>query len=94
MPGTLIDGASRVYEDNSACINMVKNPKGWKRTKHIPPCFHFVRDLAEDEVIDIQHIPTWKQVADIMTKALPPKDFCKFRDRLLGLLPDADILSK
>ena len=94
MPGTLIDGASRVYEDNSACINMVKNPKGWKRTKHIPPCFHFVRDLAEDEVIDIQYIPTWKQVADIMTKALPPKDFCKFRDRLLGLLPDADILSK
>ena len=41
MPGIHIDGASRVYEDNAACINMVKNPKGWKRTKHIPPCFHY-----------------------------------------------------
>ena len=87
-------GPHSYSEDNHACINMVKNPKGWKRTKHIDVRLHFVRDLAEEDVINIKYIPTWKQIADALTKPLPLPQFAKFRDRLLGQLHDADILSK
>ena len=73
---------------------MVKNPKGWKRTKHIDVRLHFVRDLAEENILDIQYVPTWKQIADSLTKPLPQMQFEKFRDRLLGQLQDADILAK
>ena len=56
-----------VYEDNRACINMVKNPKGWKRTKHIDVALHFVKDLAEDEKLDIVYVPSARQIADALT---------------------------
>jgi hypothetical protein len=94
LPGRQLAGATKIYEDNTACINMVKNPRGWKRTKHIDVRLHFVRDLAESNTLDLEYVPTWKQVADAMTKPLPPAKFLLFRDRLLGQLEVGDILSK
>ena len=85
-------GPTVLFEDNTACINMVKNAKGWKHTKHIDVRLHFVRDLAEQGILDIEYVPTWKQVADAMTKALPLKDFLKFRDLLLGQKDTPEVL--
>ena len=82
--------ATMVYEDNQSCINMVKNPKGWKHTKHIDVRLHFVRDLSEAGLIKLQHVTTDKQVADALTKPLGLTAFPKFRDRMLGLLASAD----
>ena len=79
-----------VFEDNQSCIKMVENPRGWKHTKHIDVRLHFVRDLSEAGKIKLQHVGTDKQIADALTKALSALHFPKFRDRMLGLLADAN----
>ena len=80
----LATGPHLVLEDNQACIKMPTNPKGWKRTKHIDVRHHFVRDLVESDVVQIQHIGTDLQAADLLTKALHGKLFKKHRAFIMG----------
>ena len=49
-------------------INILKNPIQHSRTKQIDICYHYIRSLVEDKVIDLRHIPTENQLADILTK--------------------------
>ena len=86
LPIPARDGSVLVLEDNQACIKMATNPKGWKRTKHIDVRYHFVRDLVDNDTIFLQYVRTVDQVADMLTKALGPTQFKRFRDLMLGLL--------
>jgi hypothetical protein len=45
------------------------------RTKHIEVRYHFLRDNVEKGNIDLIHVPTEKQLADILTK---PSDRATF----------------
>jgi hypothetical protein len=45
------------------------------RTKHIEVRYHFLRDNVETGNIDLIHVLTEKQLADILTK---PLDLAKF----------------
>lgn len=58
------------------------NPVLHGRSKHIDVRFHFLRELVENEVINLVHCGTRDQVADIMTKPLPLDAFLRLRDRL------------
>ncbi|XP_020415606.1 uncharacterized protein LOC109948093 [Prunus persica] len=40
------------------------------RTKHIDIRHHFIRDLVEDKILSLEFVPSVKQLADILTKAL------------------------
>jgi hypothetical protein len=59
-----------IYEDNKASITMALQLASTHRCKHISINLHFVRDLIEKGFIEIFHIPTKLQVADMLTKAL------------------------
>ena len=41
------------------------------RSKHIDVRNHFLRNLTEEGVIEVTHVPSEKRPADILTKALP-----------------------
>ena len=56
--------------DNESAINIVENPKDHTRTKHIDIRYHFLRDHVEKGDIDIPHVGTDMQLADIFTKPL------------------------
>jgi hypothetical protein len=45
------------------------------RTKHIEVRYHFLRDNVEKGNIDLIHVPTEKQLADILTKPLAKLHF-------------------
>jgi hypothetical protein len=64
-----------LYCDNLSAINISKNPIQHSRTKHIDICHHFIRDLVEDKVVNLEHVATEEQVADIFTKALDANQF-------------------
>lgn len=72
-----------VYEDNQSAIK-IANTRETKRSKHIDVKHHFIRDLIEKNIIKLIYIPTDKQIADIMTKALARQKFEQFRS-CLGL---------
>ena len=68
---------SRVFEDNNACRKLASStmPKMTPRSKHIAIKYHWFREKMEELNIEILRIDTKKQLADIFTKGLPPKEF-------------------
>ena len=68
-----------LYCDNTSAINISKNPVQHSRTKHIDIRHHFIRDLVEEKVIALEHIPTELQLADILTKPLDALNFERLR---------------
>jgi len=63
-------GTVKLYEDNEACIKLSKNPQDHSRTKHIPKCYHIIRQHVKDKSLELVYIPTREQFADILTKSL------------------------
>ncbi|KAE8723501.1 hypothetical protein F3Y22_tig00012370pilonHSYRG00100 [Hibiscus syriacus] len=56
--------------DNQFAIALSKNSVHHERSKHIDTRFHYIRDCVESGMIEIQHVCTEDQCADIMTKSL------------------------
>lgn len=64
-----------VYSDNQGAIQLVKNPKYHRRTKHIETKYYVIREKYEQHQIDVFYVSTKQQLADILTKALPRESF-------------------
>jgi hypothetical protein len=68
--------------DNESAIRLADNPIEQSHTKHIDICHHFLRDHQQRGDTDIYHISTENQLADIFTKPLDEKRFCRLRSEL------------
>lgn len=74
--------ATVIHCDNQSCIKHFENPVFHDRSKHIKMKYHFIRDMVQRNVINIQYIATDEQVAYILTKPLPLSKFVYFRGKL------------
>ena len=52
------------------------------RTKHIEIRHHFIRDHVQKGNVEVCHVPTETQIADIFTKPLLEEKFTKLRNNL------------
>ena len=68
--------------NNQSAIAITRNPKFHDRTKHIDMHYHFLRQVVEDKLIQLAYTPTGEQVADVLTKGLPPASHIKFREAM------------
>jgi hypothetical protein len=68
--------------DNESAIRLADNPVEHSSTKHIDIRYHFLRDHQQKGDIDVYHISTENQLADIFTKPLDEKRFCRLRSEL------------
>ncbi len=59
-----------IYCDNISSILLAYNPVYHARTKHIEVHYHFIREKILAKEIDLIHVSTEDQVANIFTKAL------------------------
>lgn len=64
-----------IYCDNVSAIKLAKNPVYHSRTKHFDLKYHFIRDLVQKKDIELKHINTQHQLADIFTKAVAKDQF-------------------
>ena len=80
-----------LYCDNESAIKIANNPVQHSKTKHIEIRHHFLRDHVMKEDIDIIHVNTEEQLADIFTKPLDEKRFCKLRCEL-NILESSNVL--
>jgi hypothetical protein len=81
-----VPGVLEFKETNFCCpesaIRMADNPVEHSRTKHIDIRHHFLRDHQQKGDIKVYHINTENQLADIFTKPLDEKMFCRLCSEL------------
>ena len=75
-----------VWEDNKACILLAEQESSSAgRCKHIDIKFRFVAEALKDRIVRVRYTPSDMNLADLLTKALPPATFLKLvtmsRDR-------------
>jgi hypothetical protein len=86
-----MDAPVVIYCDNISSILLAKNPVYHVRTKHIEVHYHFIREKVLAKEIDLIHVSTEYQVADIFTKALGTNKLKKFRKMLRVLEVDLSL---
>ena len=72
------------FEDNTGALELAKVPKMRPRTKHINIKYHHFRDHIQRGTIQVEHVSTEQQIADIFTKPLPAALFLKHRQVIMG----------
>jgi hypothetical protein len=68
--------------DNESAIKLTNNLVQHGRTKHTDIHHHFIRDHQQKGNISIESVGTEDQLADISTKPLDEKRFCKLINEL------------
>ncbi|KAK8950986.1 hypothetical protein KSP39_PZI004235 [Platanthera zijinensis] len=79
-----------IHCDNSSAIALSKNPVYHNRSKHIDIKHHFIRELLVKKEIEVEFIPTGRQLADLMTKPLARDRFVYLRKKI-GMMRAADL---
>ncbi|XP_070015851.1 uncharacterized protein [Nicotiana sylvestris] len=72
-----ISATPQIFCDNVSTTYICANPVFHSRMKHIAIDFHFVREQVQNKEIEVQHLHSANQVADILTKPLPRASFVK-----------------
>ena len=75
-----------IHCDNLGSVKLSLNPAFHSRSKHFDIHLHFTREKVQEGAIEVLHIPTDQQPADILTKTLGRIKFEKCRE-LLGVFP-------
>ncbi|XP_040367511.1 secreted RxLR effector protein 161-like [Rosa chinensis] len=75
-------GKLSIFCDNTSAINITKNPVQHSRTKHIDLIYHFIRDLVEQNILELSFVPTDNQLADLFTKPLDTARFELLRNAI------------
>jgi hypothetical protein len=75
----------QVFEDNFPVVQLTNNlaPKA-KKCKHFLMLINFIKEKIEQGIINVQHIDTDENIADVLTKLLTGFPFTSKADKLLG----------
>jgi hypothetical protein len=72
----------KLLMDNMSAIALSKNQVHHDRSKHIDTKYHFIRGCIEEGKVEVDHVGTNNQLADIFTKALARVRFQELREAL------------
>ena len=82
-----------IHEDNSPVVTLCNREKAAPRnSKHFVMLVNYIRELVEDGKLEVQHIPTRLNFADILTKHVYGRDFAYKVQQVLGLQEGEQLL--
>ena len=79
-----------IQVDNKSAIELAKNPVNHERSKHIDVRFHFIREHVKEESVELRHVASKNQAADIFTKPLSKEIFDRGK-KMIGMLDGRNI---
>lgn len=71
-----------IHYDNTAAIDISKNPVFHCKLKHISIRYNFLKEKVEAKEVRLVYVPIKEQIVDILTKPLPKDTFENLRDQL------------
>lgn len=78
----------KLFVDNEGAIALAENPVHHQRTKHIAVRWFFIRDVVESKTIEIAHVKSNKNWADINTKGTTAHVFKPLIDEIMPKMQD------
>lgn len=69
-----------LYNDSQSAQKLVTNYVSHRKSKHIDIRYHFIKDVINDKIVNLEYIPTTAMPADVLTKALCPMKHFKCMD--------------
>jgi hypothetical protein len=72
-----------LYVDNMGAIDMAKNGIARGRCKHVDIKYKFVKNHIDLGDVELMHIPSQSNLADVLTKPLPAPKFIVDRDSIV-----------
>ena len=66
-----------LYNDNSGAVLLTQNTKNNTKVKHINIRYHYIRERVEEGEIEVRHVASANNLADMFTKQLPRVAFQK-----------------
>ena len=65
----------KLYCDNKAACDIAHNPVQHDQTKHVEVDRHFIKEKLEEKLIEVPHVRSQDQLADVLTKPLSNQAF-------------------
>ena len=72
----------KVYRDNQTALCIAQNPVHHDRTKHVEVDRYFIKEKIKEGIVEFSFVPSFQQVADVLTKGLPRQQFEALVDKL------------
>ncbi|SPC65211.1 related to retrotransposon protein [Ustilago sp. UG-2017b] len=82
-------GTPTVYSHNTGCIQVSKDPAQHWKLKHIDTKYHFIRNNVQEGRVQIKHIDTTRNLADVLTKPIGRQAMQQARSGLHLQIPAA-----
>ena len=93
----------QLFCDSQSAIHLGKNASFHSRSKHIDVRYHWIRDVLEKKLLQLEKIHTEENGSDMLTKSLPRQnfDYCRLaaglmephivgRGRIVGIPPNLE----
>ncbi|KAG5461627.1 MAG: hypothetical protein BJ554DRAFT_6149 [Olpidium bornovanus] len=77
---TAIKEVTKMYIDNNGAMELAKNDKTSKKSKHIDIRYHHLRQCVTDKEIAVERVASVENPADMFTKPLDKVKFAKFKE--------------
>jgi hypothetical protein len=71
-----------IHCDNQSCMKLTKNIVFHDRSKHIEIKYHYIWDMVQRGVVELQYISMDEKIVDILTKPLSRVKYVYFKDKL------------